>query len=355
MPRLTSYPSSPAVARGSRYSNLFFGLSSILILIATSSGCKINQNPKQHRSKVGPKPDPLVAIRAKPTCLVLSVGGIAGIASHLGAVQAIQKSGLEFDCVAGNSAGSLVGALLASQPKQPVTLGFDQLRSNYAEMTKEEGKKRGILGGLLATAAVVATGGAALPALAAGAATGTVAGRSVEKVDHARLSLALDQHFAGQSIEQLPVKFVTWHHSLEGSSLELKARFMGSVAEAVGESVKHPLLFGDLNLKQMKKIDPGLDRVSSTPLLDACEAYPSHKMLVLNASEREVFTKGLDCPFEVIELKPEEIDGKSLFLADARYQAALSKSARTVTSFLETSKYFGSRKNSPRSRLEESR
>src|SRR5215211_4395734 len=50
---------------------------------------------------------------AEPIDLVLSGGGVLGV-GHAGAVSVLEKRGHEFKRIAGTSAGSIVGALLAA-------------------------------------------------------------------------------------------------------------------------------------------------------------------------------------------------------------------------------------------------
>lgn len=309
----------------------------ISLLFFGQWGCKRNR-----ASTRTPKIDRIAEIRRKPTCLVLSVGGPSGIASHIGALQAIQDHHIKFDCISGNSAGSLIGAILAYQPNKKVSSGFARFRDIYVNLTKKRAKSRGLIWGLLAGAAVVATGGAAAPAMGAAMAGGFMGATSVRRVDHGRLVAALDLYFGGRSIEQLPVSFTTWHQKLKNQSLDLEALSAGNVAKAVGDSVKHPLLFPDLKISEMETIDPGMDRVSATPLLDACEAYPDHKILVLNASGRETFIKGVNCPYEVITFSPSNIEPNSLFKMDASFRAVLSKSRSQTDDFLRHSRYFKS-------------
>ena len=44
--------------------------------------------------------------------LVLSGGGARGVA-HIGVIKALEEMGLQFSCVAGTSAGSIIGAMYA--------------------------------------------------------------------------------------------------------------------------------------------------------------------------------------------------------------------------------------------------
>lgn len=62
--------------------------------------------------------------------IVLSGGGLRGIA-HVGVVEALRQAGLEPDCVAGTSAGALVGAMLAAGHPKEAMLEFFEERSPF--------------------------------------------------------------------------------------------------------------------------------------------------------------------------------------------------------------------------------
>jgi len=100
-------------------------------------------------------------------CVVLSVGGPDGLA-HLGALAALKEAHVPIDCVVGNSMGAVIGALYASAPLDDTTGRFQALMRSYIAATEHDKAEGGILGFLFGAAAVVATGGAALPALAVG-------------------------------------------------------------------------------------------------------------------------------------------------------------------------------------------
>ena len=57
------------------------------------------------------------------TGLVLSGGGIKGMA-HLGLVKALREHEVNFDCIAGSSAGALTGALIAAGHSPEESLEF---------------------------------------------------------------------------------------------------------------------------------------------------------------------------------------------------------------------------------------
>ena len=87
------------------------------------------------------------AAKDKKVCVVLSVGGSMGIA-HLGALRAIQRSGLAVECVMGNSMGSLAGSLYASAPKADPVQRYTAFFSAYETAVRSEATDRGFLGGL---------------------------------------------------------------------------------------------------------------------------------------------------------------------------------------------------------------
>src|SRR5437016_654118 len=74
-------------------------------------------------------------LRARRTCLVLSVGGPAGVA-HIGAIAAVKEAHVPIDCVVGNSMGALVGSLYATAPGEDVDARFRAFIGAYSDATK---------------------------------------------------------------------------------------------------------------------------------------------------------------------------------------------------------------------------
>jgi predicted acylesterase/phospholipase RssA len=99
-----------------------------------------------------------------PTCAVLSVGGLQGVA-HVGALMALRDAGVRIDCISGTSIGSLVAGLYATAPSENLVDRFRSFKGAYRSRTEDDVGVGGMLGAL---AVGVLTGGAALPAMAGG-------------------------------------------------------------------------------------------------------------------------------------------------------------------------------------------
>jgi NTE family protein len=75
--------------------------------------------------------------------IVLSGGGVRGVA-HVGALEALREHGIEPDCIAGNSAGAIVGALYAAGYSAQETLEFFKAKSPF-RLSKIALRKGGII------------------------------------------------------------------------------------------------------------------------------------------------------------------------------------------------------------------
>jgi predicted acylesterase/phospholipase RssA len=236
-------------------------------------------------------------MKARPTCLVLSVGGPAGVA-HIGAIAALEEANVRVDCVVGNSMGALVGSLYATAPSDNLDLRFKAFIGAYADATKQEAIRNGIGLGLVAGGlAAVGVGGKAAPAVAfaGGAALGVLA---TEKLEHERMVRVLDEFLHGRRIDGgLPIRFVTFYQEATNSGVVARRADRGPLATAVGASVANLLIFSTLTIKPEQPIDPGADRVSATPVQDACATFPDANLLAINVSGQPIFTDAtIKCP-----------------------------------------------------------
>ncbi|WP_163988427.1 patatin-like phospholipase family protein [Pyxidicoccus caerfyrddinensis] len=240
------------------------------------------------------------ALRHAPerTCVVLSVGSARGLA-HLGALDALTERGVHIDCVVGNSMGALVGSLYASAPEEDMRTRYRAFFQVYEHETMEEAKKRGVVGAAVGLLAVLISGGALAPALAAGALGAAGGASSVPELSHERFTQVLERFHHGARIEELPVPFATFYQEPTGEGLHRVAATQGSVAEAVASSAANPFLFEDATLQ---RIDPGADRVSAVPVHDACELFPGSRLIAINVTDEPAFYRSdLDC--EVREIR----------------------------------------------------
>lgn len=258
-------------------------------------------------------------VRARRTCLVLSVGGPAGVA-HVGAIAAVKEARLPIDCVVGNSMGALVGSLYATAPSEDLDGRFRAFVGAYSDATKREALRNGIGLGLVAGALAAAkVGGEAAPALAfaGGAALGVLA---TEKLEHERMVRVLDDFFHGARIDGgLPIRFVTFYQEGTNTGVVAKRADSGPLASAVGASVANPLIFATLALGPGRPIDPGADRVSATPVQDACAAFPDANLLAINVSGQPIFTDArMTCPLYEVHIDPPSVAAQEVMeLGDA--------------------------------------
>lgn len=229
----------------------------------------------------------------KSTCLVLSVGGPAGIA-QLGAIETLRETGVDVSCVVGNSMGSLVGALYAADPTGDTTAHVQAIMNQYVQATKDEATTAAATGGLLGLLFLGPLGG-----LVGGVAGAT----SIDRLEHKRLVRVLDGYLGGRSIEQLSLPYETSYVQQAGSKVALLHVKTGNVAAAVGASVANPIIFNELDVRQGGPIDPGLDRVAAIPIEHACESFPDRIMLVINVTQERAFVStGMNC--STFEIRP---------------------------------------------------
>ncbi len=273
-----------------------------------------------------PRFDPHV----RRTCLVLSVGGLAGVA-HIGAVEAIQEAKIPISCVVGNSMGALVGSIYASHPKTDPDTHFRRLVSEYRVATEEEAHQRFGFWGLVAgVAAAVVTGGIAVPLLVGGVG-GAIAADTTPRLSHRRLVEVLDRDSGSAKIENLPLPFVTFFQETTSSGVVGRRADRGSLAAAVGGSMANALLFSDVEIAPGRTLDPGSDRVSSIPIQEACETFPDANLLVINATGQPSFyAASMKCPVLEVRIKPMEVDAEEVFsLGDAYRRVVASGRAAT--------------------------
>jgi hypothetical protein len=143
------------------------------------------------------------------TCLVLSVGGTAGMA-HAGAIDALVESGVQFDCVYGNSAGALVGGVFAHRPDEPVTPRVRRVLWRNVRQTEADYQSNVGLGALI---------GLAFGPI--GALVGAGAGYSgTDRVSLERATGILDEQLGHADISGLPIDFATSHLVQNGEGVD---------------------------------------------------------------------------------------------------------------------------------------
>ncbi len=156
--------------------------------------------------------------------------------------------------------------------------------------------------GLIAGGVAAANGGGKAGAAAAFAAGAVLGVAATEKLEHDRMVRVLDDFVHGAAIERLPIRYVTFFQEGTATGVVARKADSGPLAAAVGGSVANPLIFSTLAFGPGRPIDPGADRVSATPVQDACAAFPDANLLAINASGQPIFTDAsMTCP--VLEVR----------------------------------------------------
>jgi len=232
------------------------------------------------------------------TCLVLSVGGVKGLA-HIGAIEALKERKIKIDYVYGNSMGAVIGGLYASAPSADLRVRYSQMMGEYIRMT--ESNKIG--GGLLGLGAVLLSGGALAPAVLGG----MTAQSMVPKFDNKRFRGAMDKYLKGVNIENVPVKFGTSFQRRAGEGLELEVVNKGNLADAISRSANNPFIFQS-DFGSLQHIDPGGDRMAAIPIEDAFRLFRPTRIIVINVTgQRSFYAKDLGCEVQEIMISPENV------------------------------------------------
>jgi NTE family protein len=235
----------------------------------------------------------------RPTCVVLSVGGSAGLA-HLGAMDALRERGVPIACVVGNSMGSLVGSLYATAPDENLRERYRAFIATYAEKSRSAAAGRGTVGGIAGAGVGLLLGGPIGLLALLGAGLGAV---STPEVSHKRFEAAIDEFYDHASIEQTVVPFVTFYLQPRDQGVELIAASSGNLAQAVAASAANPFIFPDIDVRDAQRLDPGGDRASAVPVQDACDLFPGHRLIVINVTGRSaLYSRDLPCPIHEIRV-----------------------------------------------------
>ena len=173
-------------------------------------------------------------------CVVLSVGGVKGVA-HIGALDAIDASGVRVKCVYGNSIGAVVGALYATAPRVPLKRRYRELTGAYRSSLVSDIGDGALAAGLLLYFGL--EGKLDWESFAA-TALDTMT-RFQDRL--ARFRRVLDVYLDEAHFEHTSVPFATSHQTRVGDGVKLDVRTSGNLADAVASSVNNPYLFrGDI-------------------------------------------------------------------------------------------------------------
>jgi len=288
----------------------------MLLLCTVSSACGHRQGRRSGSFELG----------SRRTCLVLSVGGPAGVA-HIGAISALREANVRIDCVVGNSMGALVGGLFATAPAEDLDTRFQAFVAAYAQATR--GLAADVLLGLGWLARRLAeenVGGKTAGALAF--ASAAVLGMlTTEKMEHERMVRVLDDFLHGQRIDgRLPIRFVTFYQEATSTGVVARRADSGPLAQAIGASIANPLIFTKLEVGPGRPLDPGADRVSATPVQDACATFPDANLLAINVSGQPIFTDAtMTCPLLEIRVDQPPVPPEEIMELGDSYQQILAR------------------------------
>jgi len=275
----------------------------------------------RHERRSGP-----FDLGSRRTCLVLSVGGPAGVA-HIGAISALREANVRVDCVVGNSMGALVGGLFATAPAENLDARFQAFVAAYAQATEEDAARNGLgLGRLARRLAEENVGGKAAGALAfAGAAV--LGMLTTEKMEHERMVRVLDDFLHGQRIDgPLPIRFVTFYQEATSTGVVARRADSGPLDQAIGASIANPLIFTKLEVGPGRPLDPGADRVSATPVQDACATFPDANLVAINVSGQAIFTDAtMNCPLLEVRVDPPQVPPEEIMELGDSYQRIVAK------------------------------
>jgi NTE family protein len=274
---------------------------------------------------------PAGSAAARPTCLVLSVGGADGVA-HFGAIAAIKERHVPVAAVVGNSFGALAGALYAQAPAEDTSRRFRTLVQAYVAETERVTRRNGVaLALLFGAVAAVATGGEPVTTALAGGGGFALGAGATSKLDRERLVRVMDETFGGARIDRLPLPFATFYQRPLNTGVELVAVRAGDLAEAVGASVANPFVFPGMDVGDAHALDPGADRVAATPIEDACRLYPQARLLVINVTGRPAFTSAaMSCPVTEVRVPAAGVPVEDVLRFGPAYEHAVAEGYRAT-------------------------
>ncbi len=260
-------------------------------------------------------------MRARRTCLVLSVGGPKGLA-ELGAIEALRAHHVHIDCVAGNSMGSLVGVIYADAPGQDTTARTREFLKQYVAATESEAGGRALFVGLLGFLLAGPMG-----ALAGGA----VGLGSTDTLDHDRTVDVLRHYLTHTDIESMPVPFMTSYETVVHQSVHLAIARRGDAAKAVGWSIANPFIFKELRIQAIHGFDPGTDRVAAVPVDDACRAFPGSRIIAINVTGRPIYSaRDTRCPVMEVRVDVGSVNVRSLMTLGPEFERVVALGRRAT-------------------------
>jgi NTE family protein len=177
---------------------------------------------------------------------VLGGGGARGF-SHLGAIQALIEKGIKPDVISGVSAGSIVGAFLASglTPNETLELLKNKGVFNFSKIHFP-------ISGLLSL-------------------------DGLEK--------EIDNNIQFKNIEDLPTPFIVAVTNLNDGVIEYKSS--GPLGRTVLSSSSIPILFKPVEMNGIQYVDGGvIDNLPIAPIIDDCETIFGFSIMPISKIKR---------------------------------------------------------------------
>jgi predicted acylesterase/phospholipase RssA len=216
----------------------------------------VPQPPPEVRAPEPPKAEPP---KPQKTVLVLSVGGVRGLA-HIGAIDAMKGKSIRPDAVFGNSMGAVIGALYVTAPSADLAARYRELIAAYEKRIAQETPIYRKIGIWLRLTDV--------------------------EFDNKQFENVLRDFCSAAKIEALPMNFATSYKVRDGDSIKDVGRVSGDLAEAVARSANNPFIFKNT---EFKYIDPGIDRISAVPVEDAFRIFKPDRIIAVNVTGDPVF------------------------------------------------------------------
>ena len=213
--------------------------------------------------------------------------------------------GINIDCVFGNSAGSIIGAVYAFDHNGDLEQNIWKIARKYEQLTTKEVKSSSSVGAILGAGLAFITGGLFTPLLG-GIIGGYTGYKSVDMFDVERFENTLNQFFDYIDIDSLQIPYGTSYKEKVQNGLQLKVVTSGNLAEAICRSSNNKYIFKNTNLIY---IDPGVDRISAVPIEEAYHTFSPTRIIAINVTgESAVHTTNVKCRVIEIMLDVNELN-----------------------------------------------
>ncbi|MCC6275751.1 MAG: patatin-like phospholipase family protein [Leptospiraceae bacterium] len=241
--------------------------------------------------------------KEKKVCIVLSVGGAKGIA-QIGAIDALKKKNVGINCVFGNSMGSVIGSLYATDPDLNLKERYRDFIAKFLSRSKSKQEKKGD-----STENILMQLGKSIFS-EKNSDWLTILGKLTESIinstfytdfDNEQFREVLNEFFENKDISQTRIPFATSYHAKKGDGLELVVASNGNLSEAVARSANNPFIFKNTDIMNLQYLDPGSDRVASVPVTEACLHFKPTQIIAINVTGQKAFySSDMNCAIKEI-------------------------------------------------------